>query len=93
MSRFSTSFPKTVPPASKIHLKGGLSKERISTIATTNAQPLAAPYKHRIGKVCFEVSSFGNPRASDTAQQLILRMLEGKIKREQKEKEMEGNIT
>lgn len=74
-------------------MKGGLSTERISTIATTNAQPLAAPYKHRIGKVCFEVSSFGNLRASDTAQQLILRILEGKITREEKEKEMEENIT
>ena len=93
MSRFSTKFPKTVSPASRIYLKGGLSTERISTIATTNAQPLAAPYKHKIGKVCFQVSAFGNPRASDTAQQLILRMLEGKITREQKEKETEENIT
>ena len=93
MSRFSTNFPKTVPTASKNHLKGGLSTERISTIATTNAQPLAAPYKHRIGKVCFEVSSLGNPHASDTAQQLILRMLEGKITQIHKEKELEENIT
>lgn len=74
-------------------MKGGLSTDRISAIVTTNAQPLAAPYKHKIGKVCFQVSSFGNPRASDTAQQLILRMLEGKITQEQKEKEMEENIT
>ena len=79
--------------ASKNHLKGGLSTERISTIATTNTHPMAAAYRHRIVKVCFHVSSFGNPRASDTAQQLILRMLEGKITQVHKEKELEENIT
>ena len=65
----------------------------MDAINTTNARPLAATYKHKIGKVCFRVSPFGNPRASDTAQQLILRMLEGKITQEQEEKEMEENIT
>lgn len=74
-------------------MKGGLSTDRISAIVTTNVQPLAAPYKHKIGKVCFQVSSFGNPHASDTAQQLILRMLEGKITQVYKEKELEENIT
>ena len=54
---------------------------------------MAAAYRHRIVKVCFHVSSFGNPRASDTAQQLILRMLEGKITQVHKEKELEENIT
>lgn len=54
-----------------------------------NTHPLAAPYKHKIGKVCFQVSSFGNPHAKDTAQQLVLRMLEGKIMQEQKGKELE----
>ena len=74
-------------------MKGGLLTNRISTIVTTNAQPLAAPYRHKIGKVCFQVSSFGNLRASDTAQQLILRMLEGKITQVHKEKELEENNT
>jgi hypothetical protein len=45
------------------------------------AVPLAAPYRHKIGKVTFQVSSFGDPLASETDQQLILRMLEQKVRR------------
>ena len=46
-----------------------------------DAIPLTAPYRHKIGKVTFEVYSFGNPKAADTAQQMILRMLEEQVKR------------
>ena len=45
-----------------------------------DAIPLAAPYRHRIGKVTFVVSSFGNPKSTDTAQQMILRMLEEQVR-------------
>lgn len=43
---------------------------------------LAEPYKKNIGKVTFQVSSFGNLRGKNTAQQLIVQMLEAKIKQE-----------
>lgn len=46
-----------------------------------DAIPLAAPYRRRIGEVTFVVSSFGNPKATDTAQQMLLRMLEEQVKR------------
>ena len=52
----------------------------MSTITTTmQAVPLAAPYRRRIGKVTFEISSFGNPNSTNTAQDLLLRMLEAKV--------------
>jgi hypothetical protein len=43
------------------------------------AIPLAEPYCCKIGQVTFQVSSFGNPQASETGQQLLLRMLEQKV--------------
>ena len=44
--------------------------------ALENAVPLAAPYQREIGNVTFVVSSFGNPKAADSAKRLILRLLE-----------------
>ena len=46
-----------------------------------DAIPLASPYQRKIGKVTFVVSSFGNPKATGTAQQMLLRMLEEQVKR------------
>ena len=40
-------------------------------VPPTDAVPLAAPYRRKIGKVTFVVSSFGNP-------QMLLRLLEEK---------------
>lgn len=51
-------------------------------VPPTDAVPLAAPYQRRIGKVTFVVSSFGNPKATVTAQQLLLRLLEEKVTQE-----------
>lgn len=59
-------------------LKGGIS---INT-ATSLPMKLADPYKKDIGKVTFQVSSFGNVQGKSTAQQLIIQMLESKVKRE-----------
>ena len=44
--------------------------------------PLAAPYRRRIGKVTYVVSAFGNAKATDTAQQMLLRLLEEKVTRQ-----------
>ena len=46
-----------------------------------DAIPLSAPYRRRIGKVTYVVSAFGNPKATDTAQQMLLRMMEEQVKR------------
>ena len=46
-----------------------------------DAVPLAAPYRRRIGKVTYVVSAFGNAKATDTAQQMLLRMMEEQVKR------------
>ena len=48
----------------------------------TSALRLAEPYKKNIGKVTFQVSSFGNLQGKGTAQQLIMQMLEAKMKQE-----------
>ena len=50
--------------------------------AFADAVPLAEPYRHKVGKVTFVVSSFGNPNATETAPEMILRMLEERVKRE-----------
>ena len=50
--------------------------------AFADAVPLAEPYRHKVGKVTFVVSSFGNPNAAETAPEMILRMLEERVKRE-----------
>ncbi|MFR0838525.1 MAG: hypothetical protein ACLSHA_08230 [Neglectibacter timonensis] len=56
----------------------------MTAIAKTKSTPLrlAEPYKKNIGKVTFQVSSFGNLQGKNTAQQLIIQMLEGKMKQE-----------
>ena len=50
--------------------------------AFADAVPLAESYRHKVGKVTFVVSSFGNPNATETAPEMILRMLEERVKRE-----------
>ena len=50
--------------------------------AFADAVPLAEPYRHKVGKVTFVVSSFGNAKATETAPEMILRMLEERVKRE-----------
>lgn len=42
----------------------------------SNYSPIAEPYKRKIGKTTFIVSSFGNPKTTKTANELILQMLE-----------------
>ena len=54
----------------------------MNAITTNRASPLAAPYRRKIGKVTFVVSSFGNPQATSTAEDLILGMLEAKVTQE-----------
>ena len=54
----------------------------MNAITTNQAIPLAAPYRRKIGKVTFVVSSFGNPQATSTAEDLILGMLEAKVTQE-----------
>ena len=54
----------------------------MNAITTNHAVPLAAPYRRKIGKVTFVVSSFGNPQATGTAEDLILGMLEAKVTQE-----------
>ena len=50
--------------------------------AFADAVPLAEPYQRKVGKVTFVVSSFGNAKATETAPEMILRMLEEQVKRE-----------
>ena len=50
-------------------------------VPSMDAIPLAEPYRRKIGKVTFVVSSFGNPKSADTAQRMILRMLEERVRR------------
>ena len=54
----------------------------MNAITTNQAIPLAAPYPRKIGKVTFVVSSFGNPQAKSTAEDLLLGMLEAKVAKE-----------
>lgn len=54
----------------------------MNAITTNQAIPLAAPYPRKIGKVTFVVSSFGNPQAKSTAEDLLLGMLEAKVTKE-----------
>lgn len=50
--------------------------------AFADAVPLAESYQRKVGKVTFVVSSFGNANATETAPEMILRMLEERVKRE-----------
>lgn len=54
-----------------------------------NAVHLSAPYRKTIGKVTFEVSAFGNPNGTETAQQLMVRLMERSVT-ENAEKMEEG---
>ena len=54
----------------------------MNAITTNHAVPLAAPYRRKVGKVTFVVSSFGNPQTTSTAEDLILGMLEAKVTQE-----------
>ena len=54
----------------------------MNAITTPQAVPLAAPYRRKVGKVTFVVSSFGYPQATSTAESLILGMLEAKVTQE-----------
>ena len=40
---------------------------------------LAEPYKKNIGKITFQVTSFGSSQSNHTAQQLLLQILEAKL--------------
>jgi hypothetical protein len=51
----------------------------LNEIAVKQAVPMAVPYQRKIGKVIFQVSTFGNPQAKETGQEMILRMLENKV--------------
>ncbi len=54
----------------------------MSAITTKEAIPLAAPYRRKIGNVTFVVSSFGNVQTKSTAEDLLLGMLEAKVRQE-----------
>ena len=41
---------------------------------------LGAPYKRKCGNTTFIISSFGNPNAKNTAEDLILQILENRIR-------------
>ena len=62
----------------------------MNAITTNHAVPLAAPYRRKVGKVTFVVSSFGNPQATSTAEDLILSMLEAKVTQEDFGKEAQS---
>ena len=49
-------------------------------VPSADAVPIAAPYQRKIGNITYVVSSFGNPKARDTAQQMLLRLLEDKVR-------------
>lgn len=48
---------------------------------------LTKPYKRKIGSVTFIISSFGNPNTKNTAEDLILQLLENRIREAGKEVE------
>ena len=41
-----------------------------------NSNPLSEPYRKTIGKVTFQVSAFGNPSGTETAQKMMLHLME-----------------
>ena len=45
--------------------------------------PLCEPYYRKIGRMKFKISTFDNPCTDQTAQNLVLEMLAGKITAEQ----------
>ena len=54
----------------------------MSTITTNRASPRVASYRRKIGNVTFELSAFGNPQATGTAEDLLLGVLEATVTRE-----------
>lgn len=48
---------------------------------------LGAPYKRKCGNITFIISSFGNPNTKNTAEDLILQLLENRIREAGKEVE------
>lgn len=44
-----------------------------------NNAVLAAPYRKQIGRVTFQVSSFGSPKAAQTSDQMLLGLMESQI--------------
>ena len=54
----------------------------MSTITTNRASPLAASYRRKIGNVNFEISAFGNPQTTGTAEDLLFGMLQEKVAQE-----------
>ena len=61
------------------------------TASNPPAPVLAEPYDHKIGKVTFRVSSFGNPNGIQTAQQMLLDLMVSQVKKQcsqENEKEM-----
>ena len=48
---------------------------------------LTKPYKRKIGNVTFIISSFRNPNTKNTAEDLILQLLENRIREAGKEVE------
>lgn len=40
-----------------------------------NSIQLSAPYRKAIGKVTFQVSAFGNPNGTESAQKMMIRLL------------------
>lgn len=43
---------------------------------TQNSIQLSAPYRKTIGKVTFQISAFGNQNGTETAQKMMVRLLE-----------------
>ena len=41
-----------------------------------NSIQLSEPYHKTIGKVTFQVSAFGNPNGTESAQKMMIRLLE-----------------
>lgn len=56
----------------------------------TNTAALAAPYTHKIGKVTFRVSSFGNPNGTKSATEMLVQMMEHQLRKNHRDKEEES---
>ena len=50
------------------------------TTSINSAPALTESYDHKIGKVTFRVSSFGNPNGAQTAQQMLLNLMVSQVK-------------
>jgi hypothetical protein len=61
----------------------------MATKQTNEVTPLAAPYQRKIGRVTFQISSFSYPKAQDSAQDLLLQIMESRIKQNITSKEEE----